>query len=223
LNAKRKKQNGPAVEMPLFHALTRLQFESSFSEIQVQKFNASEVGPIESSHAASSFSALADSERANICPCPTAAMPCGHHAVLPNDTHWTRILHCDLFTGQTDHTTATPGGCTAKDPIVPTHAAKSAADARRTTSPIPMIVVLYALCLAMYLAIGGIVQAVVTRGTDGVAPADAPVAASVAPADDAKSARQRLSPAAPDQDSDRVDISHACGASATAASMNLYD
>jgi hypothetical protein len=86
-----------------------------------------------------------------------------------------------------------------------------------------MILVVYALCLAMYLAIGGIVQAVVTRDTHDVAPADAPVPASVGPADDAASARQRLSPVAPDQGADQVDISHACGASATLASMNLYD
>lgn len=190
----------------------------------MQNFNASEVRQMQSAHAARDFSALAVIARKDMSYGGATEKPSGDHAVLPTDTHWTRILHCDLFTGQTDNTAMAPGDFTAEDPFVASHAATPAADPRRTASPIPVIVILYALCIAMYLAIGGIVQAIATVHANIIAPTDSQVPAPTDPGDDsAASARQRLSAVASDQGSNQVHISHECGQSATVASMNMYD
>lgn len=190
----------------------------------MQNCNASEVRQIQSSHAARNLSAPPVIERKGVSYGGATEKPSGGHAVLPTDTHWTRILHCDLFTGQTDNTIRAPGDFTAEDQFVPPHAATSAADSRRTTSPIPMIVILYALCIAMYLVIGGIVQAIVTADGNNIVPTDSQVSAPAGSGgDSATSARQRLSGVAPDQGSNGVDISRECTPNATVASMNTYD
>jgi hypothetical protein len=193
-------------------------------EIQVQNCNASEVRQIQSSHAARDFSAPPVIERKDMACGGATEKPSGGHAVLPTDTHWTRILHCDLFTGQIDNTIRAPGDFTAEDQFVPPHTATSAADSRRTTPPIPMIVILYALCIAMYLAIGGVVQAIVTTDSNNIAPTDSQVSAPAGSGgDSAMSAHQRPSGVAPDQGSNRVDISRERKPNATVTSMNTYD
>jgi hypothetical protein len=104
------------------------------------------------------------------------------------------------------------------------HASTPAADSRPTTSPIPVIVILYALCIATYSAIGGIVQAVVTADGNNIAPTDSQISGSTGPGDDsAAAARQRPSNVASDQGSDRVHVSRECMPSATVASTNTYD
>ncbi len=190
----------------------------------MQNCNASEVRLIQSSHAARDFSAPPAAERKGVSYGAATEQASGDHAALPTDTHWTRILHCDLFTGRTDNTIRAPGDLIAEDQFVPPHAATSAADSRRTTSPIPMIVILCALCIAMYLAIGGIVRAIVTADSNNIAPTDSQASTPAGSGgDSATSARQRLSSVAPDQGSNRVDISRECRPNATVASMNTYD
>jgi hypothetical protein len=102
----------------------------------------------------------------------------------PIETHWTRILHYDLFTGRADDSAADPDDFSTKSPRASASdfvarspvggdkamvlaAERSSGDQRsnRIGSPIVAGAILFAICAAMYLDTSGVADVVSTNAS----------------------------------------------------------
>jgi hypothetical protein len=213
----------------------------AFRRFKVQQLDA--VGNFRALSIHSDSSALADVMRDDAPDSGTDGQPTSNGVMPPLDTHWTRILHYDLFTAYGGGSTPDPGAPTKgdlgspasdfrtrpscgenKEMFMATRDSIRDAGSDRIGSRIQAAPILLAIVIAMYLAAAGVVHVLVSRDAAAVVPDSSRTPASAATASDSPISAGQSPPSDSLGDgSERTDNSRECRPSAAIDSKCIFN